>query len=223
MSESETATDIDRLKARIDQIAREGGSQLPPEPRLAELVGVSRGRLRTLLGRLEKEGSIWRHVGKGTFIGPRDLARAPASWHDGISVAEIMEARLVFEPQLAAQAAICARPVDVGRMEACIGEMNSAGSYVQWKRQDEILHRLIAEATHNGLLLLLYDTFRARGRSELEARLADVFGTDGVPPTETDSQHEAIVAAISRANPEAAAQAMRQHIAHVRDRLFSLR
>ena len=66
--------DMTRLRAYIE--ALEDETQLPPEPRLAEEVGMSRGRLRTLLKRLEAEGTIWRHVGKGCLLytspSPRD-------------------------------------------------------------------------------------------------------------------------------------------------------
>lgn len=31
--------------------------------------GISRGTLRRVLERLEAKGKIWRHVGRGTFVG----------------------------------------------------------------------------------------------------------------------------------------------------------
>jgi DNA-binding GntR family transcriptional regulator len=44
-------------------------SRLPPERQLCELLQVSRTALRNGLEELEREGRIWRHVGKGTFVG----------------------------------------------------------------------------------------------------------------------------------------------------------
>ena len=46
-------------------------SRLPPERQLCELLQVSRTALRNGLEELEREGRIWRHVGKGTFVGGR--------------------------------------------------------------------------------------------------------------------------------------------------------
>src|SRR6266436_4503913 len=46
-------------------------SRLPPERQLCELLEVSRTALRNGLEEPEREGRIWRHVGKGTFVGGR--------------------------------------------------------------------------------------------------------------------------------------------------------
>ncbi|MGG7518358.1 FadR/GntR family transcriptional regulator [Allorhizobium undicola] len=211
-----------RLRAFIDTTLQRGDPKLPPEPRLAELIDVSRGRLRTLLKRLEEEGVIWRHVGKGTFVGPRILDPKSPDWFEGISLADIMDARRLLEPQLAANAAISARPADVAGLERCVAEMSSTSSYVQWKRLDERLHRLIAEATHNSLLLLLYDTLRNQGGTGLDQRLNAVFENDSAP-VETNRQHAAIVNAIKSGDPNAAEQEMREHLDQVRAKLFGLR
>ena len=60
--------DLVRLRALLDETIERGEERLPPEPRLSEELGVTRGRLRTLLRHLENEGAIWRHVGKGTSV-----------------------------------------------------------------------------------------------------------------------------------------------------------
>lgn len=219
---SETSDDLSRIRAYIDEVALEGAGQLPPEPKLAAIVNVSRGRLRTLLKTLETEGVIWRHVGKGTFVGPRVVDPASQGWSVGISLGEIMDARHLLEPAMAAQAAINAKPADITAMERCMSEMWEAKSYRQWKRLDERLHRLIAEATHNSLLLLLFDTLQTHGRAGLDGRLEEVFGHDRAPD-DTTGQHQAIVSAIKAGNPDKADASMQEHLAHVRSRLFGLR
>src|SRR5215217_3004716 len=45
------------------------GDRLPPEQELSGRLGISRGTLRTALGRLEKSGEIVRRQGSGTFVG----------------------------------------------------------------------------------------------------------------------------------------------------------
>ena len=214
--------DLSRLRRLIDEIAAGEDRQVPPEPRLAELLNVSRGRVRTLLKKLEAEGVIWRHVGKGTFVGEREIDPSSTAWFEGISLGDIMDARRVLEPQLAAQAAISAHPSDIVALERCLSDMNDVSSYLQWKRLDERLHRLIAEATHNSLLLLLYDTLRIRCRSGLDSRLNEVFGRDDAP-LKTNAQHVDIVSAIKSGDPDAAERTMRNHLNYVRARLFGLR
>jgi DNA-binding GntR family transcriptional regulator len=45
------------------------GERLPPEQELSAQLGISRGTLRTALGRLERTGEIVRRQGSGTFVG----------------------------------------------------------------------------------------------------------------------------------------------------------
>lgn len=214
--------DLDRLRTYIDSVLETGASQLPPEPKLADGIGMSRGRLRTLLKRLEAEGTIWRQVGKGTFIGPRLTDGASSAWAEGISMGDVMNARQLIEPQLAAQAAIHAKPSDINALTKSIEEMRAAESLFHWKRLDQRLHRQIAEATHNKILLLLYDTLRSHGRSDLELRLEEVLSHEAAP-AKTNAQHEAIASAISSGNPDLAEAAMRIHLLKVREMVFGLR
>jgi GntR family transcriptional regulator len=45
------------------------GDRLPPEHEVAQMLGISRGTLRTALQRLEDTGEIVRRQGSGTFVG----------------------------------------------------------------------------------------------------------------------------------------------------------
>lgn len=216
--------DLSRLREYIAAQARtEADARLPPEPRLGEMLGMSRGRLRTVLKRLEGEGLIWRHVGKGTFIGPRRIEVNDGALSAAVSMDDLLDARLVLEPQLAAQAAIHATQADIGALEQCLAEMEAADPFMHWKRLDERLHRAIAEATHNALLLTLYDTMRAQLRANLDDRIETVYSAMKGPRQATDGEHHQLVVAIRAHNPDQAEQAMRAHLASVRTRLFGQR
>lgn len=214
--------DVTRLRDFIDTVPQHGDRRLPPEPKLCEVLGLSRGRLRTLLKQLEGEGLIWRHVGKGTFVGPREIAVGHDGWLSSISGDNIMEARLALEPQLAAHAALHATPLEVAGMDQCLEEMARTGSFLAWKRLDERLHRAIAEATHNALLLTIYDTL-AQAKLALDARVLEVFGSLSEPRRTTDDDHRALVDAIRSHNPRTAEAAMRDHIKSVRTSMFGVR
>ncbi|MFT0174019.1 FadR/GntR family transcriptional regulator [Paraburkholderia mimosarum] len=216
--------DVRRLREYIEgHVANSADQRLPPEPRLSEALGVSRGRLRTVLKRLEDEGLIWRHVGKGTFVGPKQVKPDDENWASSVSVDHIMDARLVLEPQLAAQAAVHATPGDIAAMDQCLADMAGTGPFMPWKRLDEHLHRLIAESTHNALLLLLYDTMRTQVRLNLDTRMEEVFTSQTGPRYDTDGEHRLLVDAIRTHNPGRAEQLMREHLRSVRTRLFGLR
>jgi GntR family transcriptional regulator, transcriptional repressor for pyruvate dehydrogenase complex len=226
MSEQANMIDDDvlRLREYIEgRVAQGGDLRLPPEPKLSEALGVSRGRLRTVLKRLEDEGLIWRHVGKGTFVGPRQVKLDDEAWSSSISADDIMDARLVLEPQLAAQAAIHATSANIAAMDQCLTEMADTGPFVPWKRLDEQLHRIIAESTHNSLLLMLYDTMRVQVRVNLDSRMEEVFAEQTGPRHDTDGEHRLLVDAIRTHNPGKAEQLMREHLRSVRIRLFGLR
>jgi DNA-binding FadR family transcriptional regulator len=216
--------DVSRLRDYIEARAgAENDLRLPPEPKLCETVGMSRGRLRTVLKRLESEGLIWRHIGKGTFIGPRQVRADDASLSAAISMDDLLDARLVLEPQLAAQAAVHATPTDITAMEQCLSEMETSEPFMHWKRLDERLHRTIAEATHNALLLMLYDTMRSQMRVNIDSRIEAVYSPMTGPRQDTDDEHHQLVDAIRTHNPDRAEQAMRAHLRSVRTRLFGQR
>lgn len=215
--------DLMRLREYIDGVAKEGHLRLPPEPKLGEVVGVSRGRLRTLLKRLEKEGLIWRHVGKGTFLGPHEIASDGRDWAASISLNDAMDARLVLEPQLAAQAALHATPADISAMDRCLDEMAGAASFLQWKLLDDKLHRTIAEAAHNVLLLMLFDTLRSQIRLSLDVRIRDVFSPHSGPKDTSDQEHRHFIEAIRAHDPIRAEGEMRRHLNSVRTHLFGSR
>lgn len=82
--------------------------RLPPERQLCSAIGLSRGQLRKALALLEADGQIWRHVGRGTFIGPRPVINLNdfEFLSNQTSPTEVMEARLALEPQLARLASL---------------------------------------------------------------------------------------------------------------------
>ena len=100
----------DTVRARLWQILEErapaSGDRLPPERELTNLVGCSRETLRTALATLEAEGEIWRHVGQGTFRGRMPLGRPVKDTLllEATTAADLMDARRLFEPQVAAAA-----------------------------------------------------------------------------------------------------------------------
>jgi len=69
---------LTQLRAYLAQRELPPEARLPPERELSEILGVSRGELRKALAILEGQGELWRHVGKGTFVGARPVLPSDA-------------------------------------------------------------------------------------------------------------------------------------------------
>ncbi len=69
MNSENIAGALVQLRAYIAQGEFARNDRLPPERKLCQHLGVSRSELRRAFTVLESEGAIWRHVGRGTFIG----------------------------------------------------------------------------------------------------------------------------------------------------------
>jgi GntR family transcriptional regulator len=65
---------IEVLKEKINQDEWKPGDQIPSEPELCEVYGVSRTVVRQALRELELEGLILRRKGKGTFVAERKIS-----------------------------------------------------------------------------------------------------------------------------------------------------
>lgn len=207
---------LTQLRAYLAQKGLPPSTRLPPERELAEILGVSRGDLRKALAILATQGELWRHVGKGTFMGARPVAELSpiAAIAEQTTPAEVMRARLVIEPELAREAALHATASDIAEMKLCVTGARGAETWRQYENWDNRLHRAIAEAAHNALLLAVFDTLNAVRRAVVWGRLRD---DDPKPPADHHSfaEHEAIIATIEERDLASAASRMRTHLRQV--------
>lgn len=194
------------------------GSKLPTERALVDQLGVGRTAVRGALAALEREGTIVRHVGRGTFVADT-LAGAPGEDGPQTSPAEIMQTRLLLEPEIAALAASQATQSDIDHLHHCLSRSEHAGDYADFEGWDSALHRGIATAAHNALLLRLFDTMNA-------ARDLPVWGSikrRTATPTRRagyETSHRAIVDALTERDPDLARHHMRAHLLDVRTNLL---
>ena len=106
-----------------------------------------------------------------------------------------MRARLAIEPELAREAALHATADDIAEMKLCVSGARGAETWRQYENWDNRLHRAIAAAAHNALLLAIFDTVNAVRRTVVWGRLRD---DAPHPPADHHSfaEHAAIVEAI---------------------------
>lgn len=212
-----------RLRDLISERGLVAGDRLPPERALIEGLGVTRTSLRNALERLENEGLIWRHVGKGTFIAdPSDrepMAPAMSVFKEQLTPMRVMRARLCIEPALAREAAINASAQAINRLKHEQDLARRATSWEQYEAQDDRVHRAVAEASDNILLVSVFDRLndvrRAVGWSQVVRATARPDPTHG-----SFAEHERLIDAIQDRDPAAAQEAMRAHIVSVSSRIF---
>jgi len=215
---------LTQLRAYMAQRDLPANSRLPPERELCDILGVSRGELRKALAVMESNGELWRHVGKGTFIG----ARPTKEYSDVAAIAaltnprEVMQARLLIEPQIAREAALNATAGDIAELKQCMLASRQAQTWRQYENSDNRLHRAVAEAAHNTVLLALFDTLNAVRRAVVWGRLREKIDR---PPSDHHSfkEHELLVRAIEERDMDGAGQAMLRHLSHVQANLLTTR
>lgn len=212
------------LTALRSFLAEEGptlNERLPAERDLCRTLGLSRSRLRKGLAVLEAEGQIWRHVGRGTFVGPRPIPNLSdvELLTSLTSPTAVMEARMAVEPQLARLASLHGTEADFAEMRQCNRRCRAAKSWRLYEAWDHNFHQAIAASTQNKLLISLFDTLNVVRRTVVWGQLR----TSELPPPNHASfeEHDAVYEAIAGRNPDLAAECMRTHLKTVRDRILS--
>ena len=212
-----------QLRAYIAQGDFRLNDRLPSERELSEVLGIGRADLRKAFAVLESEGSIWRHVGRGTFIGNGNStgadAQATAAIAKRTSPQEVVYARLVLEPQLAREAALSATADNVEQLQDTCTQMRQAKTWRHYETLDNQFHNLISEATQNTPLIALYEQLNALRRTIVWGQLQH---RHEQPPVDHPSfdEHELILTSIHKRDSEAAETGMRNHLLTVRNRLF---
>jgi DNA-binding FadR family transcriptional regulator len=210
------------LRALLAEGARDGtlgpGSKLPTERDLVERLAVPRGAIRRALDVLERDGMVVRHVGRGTFLTDSALGHVVVAPPD-TSPAEIMQVRQLLEPQVAALAARVATQADLDRITECLNRGGLSEDFEGFEGWDAKLHRSIALAAHNGLLMNMFDVMNT-------ARALPVWGTLKRRTSSPERrrcyhrEHTAIVDALLDRDPHGAQENMRLHLQNVADSLL---
>lgn len=202
----------DQIRELIRSGTVEPGQQLPSERDLALDLGVSRPTVREALIALEIAELIDIRVGVGAFVrkpngGPAAL---PEQNHSPI---EVMRARCLIEPEVAALAASNITAQGIVSLHQTLTQMRAETAAGRWSAvSDQALHLTIAEACANSVLRdILAGLWTSRGEDvdqHFHAHLASIEELrDHIL-----IDHERIVAAIADRDPDAARAAMSNHL-----------
>ncbi|WP_345415719.1 FadR/GntR family transcriptional regulator [Actinomycetospora chlora] len=200
---------IDVLTASISSGEWPPGHRLPAVTELAVELDVGRSTVREAVQALAHRGLLEVAQGRGTFVADP----GSGAWTLRLRRSEaldVYEARRGPEIEAARLAALRRTDDDLAAIEAAIADRRAArtcGAIGEWASADLALHRAVVAATQNPVLLRLFDA--------LADGVQDVFHHQSADPgsgVDTAADHDALVDAIARRDPEAAARATRSYL-----------
>jgi len=199
------------------------GEKLPGERHLAESLGVSRVSVRAALQQLKAQGLLSAVQGGGTKV-----AAAAVRLDDGLAtlararienLRDLAEIRMAVESWAARRAAERATPEQVAVIRHHLDRMIAAGdgrdSGREKAREDTAFHLAIGKAAGSAVYVHFLATIRDVLADMLDFHRYRLFQPEDDAVIAT--HHRAIHEAIAARAPEAAEQAMRDHLQWVLD------
>ena len=207
------------LRDLIDSSGYRHNDRLPPERELCERLGTTRNKLRGSLAELEAQGRIWRHVGRGTFVGSRPVLNLQDVTYlrDQMKPEHALDARMAIEPEVSRIAARASNRADHEQMRICAERCRTAEDWRTYEAWDNNLHHAIARATHNQLFQYFFETLNSVRRSLVWGQPRQT--RRPAPDYSSFTEHDAIVDAIADRDEDRAAEMMRLHLSSVFSRV----
>ena len=184
------------------------GAKLPSETELCQIYGVSRTSVRTAIQMLAVEGLIYTHHGKGSFVNSNYILKAnsPFLFSDiQVSRIDMFEFRRIFEAESAALTASRADEKMIEQIRENVKKMQMADTVESAVNHDLEFHYLIAKATQNTIMPVIYDMLRPAYQKMFYENVTRR-GNDGY------KEHLQILSAIASRNPSQARIFMTEHL-----------
>jgi GntR family transcriptional repressor for pyruvate dehydrogenase complex len=215
-----TAKLLSTFKQLISEGALVPGARMPAEREMASNLNVSRGSLRQVLKMLEVMGVVSQRVGDGTYLNaaaPSILAE-PMEFLillDGISFEELMEARLIVEPELAARAAARGGLEHLAALRQSLVRMGeSGGHHLELIEEDLRFHRTIFQMAANRVCSIMFSIVHQSLHKlmEVTSQMVDL--------EHTVKLHHRIYNAIRKGDPNGARARMFAHLTDAKELLI---
>jgi GntR family transcriptional repressor for pyruvate dehydrogenase complex len=215
-----TAKILEKIKRLISTGAVVPGGKFPTERVLAKEFGVNRASLRQALKVLEIMGVLTQRVGDGTYLSAsaESTLEQPLDFLillDDLSHHELLETRMIVEPELAARAAQRATAEDLIGLRKAIVAMERCETNRERLDADLAFHECIFRASGNRICHLLFRVIHRNvltSMAQLSAR---------VPLDRPLASHKRIYEAIQERNSEEARRQMLEHISDTKTLLTS--
>ncbi len=200
------------------------GSRLPPERVLAQELQTSRATLREALRLLRSLGVVESAPRRGTRI----VAPPSIPLHIALpdlnrfgNPQEVMEARMLVEPSVAALAALRSTPSDWEVLARAIAAGGAASSPSTFERWDRRFHISLARCAGNRPLAYLVELLQGVRDAFLWGHLKREDLAHPGRMADYLADHRGILEAVRRRRPEEARQRMAEHLTRVHRNLLS--
>ncbi|MCO7554686.1 MULTISPECIES: FadR/GntR family transcriptional regulator [Pseudomonadaceae] len=198
---------LEQIRQRIDDGTWLLGQRLPPEPELAEIIGISRNTVREAVRVLTFSGVLEVRQGDGTYV---RACADPLSTMQALarsSVEQALEARGMIEIEASRLAALRRTEADLTALREALAASAARSSYEDLQDyidHDLVFHQRVVDSAHNPVLSELYRYFSQVIRVGLERTISD---PDRAQPC--FDLHRELLDAIERQDADAAAAANR--------------
>ena len=145
----------DGIMNLIQETPYKAGDKLPTEKELCESTGAGRNTDREALKILASRNVLEIRQGAGTFVSEKQgIPDDPLGFsmvNDHVKLTkDLLQVRIMLEPQIAALAAQCAKEHEIKELEEILEEMEAAMKKREdYSELDTKFHTKIAQCTHN--------------------------------------------------------------------------
>ena len=201
---------FEELKERIIAGEWKPGERIPSEMQLCSMTGVSRVSVRAAIQKLSSLGLVESRQGGGTFVcemsGEQHLNSVlpyfVLSRPDRVSMFEF---RRIIEVEGAALAAARADADQIEALHRATRQMSEARTNNEIVRYDMEFHYTIAQASHNSILVKVFEVLQETYRALMQENAARL-GSSGA------AYHQMITVAIETHDVELARLLMEKHL-----------
>jgi GntR family transcriptional repressor for pyruvate dehydrogenase complex len=207
---------IEQFKIMISNGTLKKGDKLPSERELVEQLGVSRAAIREALSALQIIGLVEARQGEGNFI-KESFEESLVNpfllifMLNGSNKEQILELRRVIEIETVALAAIKITEDEITELGQCLANLIEAEDEASKVKWDKSFHYNIAKASKNILIINMMNAVS----SLMDSFISDARGSILMFSENRSilvNQHEAILEGLKNHDPNAASEAMRQHL-----------
>lgn len=200
-----------QLVALIKNQRLGAGDKLPTESELTELLAVGRGTVREAVKVLTSRNILEVRQGSGIFVSakggvPEDPLGLTLLAHQDKIALDLLDIRLMIEPELASMAAVRRTPEQLCQLQAqcqAVEQLILAGA--EYGKEDVCFHQILAQCSGNLVVGRLVPIINSSVYASIDL-------TENLNARDTVQEHRAIVAAVERHDFSGARWAMTVHL-----------